>query len=255
VLNRRFFQIIFAASALAAGESDALAEPRIGAAEKVVNEVSRELAGEAGRLANGDAIFRNETIRTGPDSSAKLVFVDRSVARVLPGSTLILNEDVYEGPAEEAQGAVKPKMQVTLTHGVFRFTTGALDKPAYRITTVNAEIGVNGTVLDIEVRDVETRVTLVEGRAIVCPRKAKASFEAQRQACGAGAAGAKCDCVRLDMPGETAEVVGTAGSATVTRQSATPVNLAAACAGSGECTDLLTSRTASRLPGGALCGH
>ena len=42
-------------------------------------------------------------------------------------------------------------MAVNLAKGVFRFTTGALDKRAYMISTPSAAIGVRGTVLDIGV--------------------------------------------------------------------------------------------------------
>ena len=45
------------------------------------------------------------------------------------------------------------KMTVNLAKGVFRFTTGALDKKAYQITTPTAAIGVRGTVLDIGVQN------------------------------------------------------------------------------------------------------
>ena len=61
-------------------------------------------------------------------------------------------------------------MAVNLAKGVFRFTTGALDKRAYTISTPTASIGVRGTVLDIDVRSAQSRVTLVEGQALVCPR-------------------------------------------------------------------------------------
>jgi len=255
LLRRRLFQIVFAVSLLA-GAGAALAEPKIGAGEKVVNDVSRELSGETGPLKAGDAIFRNETIRSGAESSAKLVFIDKSVARVMPGSTLILNEDVYEGPVEvaEAAAAAKARMQVTLTRGVFRFTTGALEKTAYRITTPTAEVGVSGTVLDFEASQTRTRVTLVEGRAIVCPRRPEATFEAQRRACAKSPGnGARCDCVSLDFPGATAVVVHTARGNRA-RASATPVNLAAACAGSSACLDVLSDRPAG-FPAGGLCGH
>ena len=62
-------------------------------------------------------------------------------------------------------------MTVNLVKGVFRFTTGALDKKAYTISTPTAAIGVRGTVLDIGVQSALTRVTLREGRALLCPRR------------------------------------------------------------------------------------
>ena len=66
---------------------------------------------------------------------------------------------------------------------LFRFTTGALDKNAYRISTPTATTGVRGTVLDIDARSSQSRVTLVEGQAIVCPRKPGITFDQQVRNC------------------------------------------------------------------------
>ena len=104
-------------------------------------------------------------MRTGADSLAKLVFVNSTNLAVGPTSRVVLDRFVYEGdPGAE-------KVAVGLAKGLFRFTTGNLDKKAYTITTPTAAIGVRGTVLDIDVRRADTRVTLVEGRALVCPRR------------------------------------------------------------------------------------
>jgi hypothetical protein len=116
------------------------------------------------------------------------------------------------------------KMTVNLAKGIFRFTTGVLDKKAYEITTPTAAIGVRGTVLDIAVQ-ADTRVTLVEGQALVCPRRPGVSFAQQERSCAraaGGIAGAHCDCVELKNVGQTAQVKKT-GSASLTSN---PVNYA-----------------------------
>ena len=105
-----------------------------------------------------------------------------------PISRVVLDKFVYD-PTPTSQA-----MTVNLTRGVFRFTTGTLDKRAYSIVTPLAAIGVRGTILDIESRPARTRVTLVEGRAIVCPLR-KDSTSAPSQ-----------PCVTIDTPGQTAEV-------------------------------------------------
>ena len=66
---------------------------------------------------------------------------------------------------------------------MFRFTTGSLHKDAYSITTPTAAIGVRGTVLDISVQGSRTRVTVVEGRALVCPKKKGITFAQQARNC------------------------------------------------------------------------
>ena len=129
-----------------------------------------------------------------------------------PGSETTLDEFVYSGPTELPSAQ---KMQVSLTRGVFRFTTGTLDKKAYLISTQVASIAVQGTVLDIDVGSGLTRVTLVEGRALVCPRRPGVTFEQQRRACAKAPGGRQapgCDCVELNDPGQTAEVTTAGGS-------------------------------------------
>ena len=97
-------------------------------------------------------------------------------------------------------------MAINLAKGVFRFTTGKFDKKAYMITTPTAAIGVRGTVLDIDVRSADNRVTLVEGRAIVCPRRNGISLEQQARNCGSafcsakGGRGGRCECAEIKTP-------------------------------------------------------
>jgi len=63
-------------------------------------------------------------VRTGVDSTAKLVFVDSTNLAVGPTYRIVLDRFVYEGdPSPE-------KVAVGLANGVFRFTTGSLDKKA-----------------------------------------------------------------------------------------------------------------------------
>ena len=177
-----------------------------------------------------------------------------------PVSRVTLDRFVYSG------GATGQELTVNLAKGVFRFTTGTLDKKAYVISTPTASIGVRGTVLDIDARSAQSRITLVEGRALVCPRRPGITFDQQRRNCeraAAGARGARCDCVDLDHAGQTALVKKTAGGdrASLT---ATPVNFASLCAGDAALCSGATYASLSGplgggggggFPSGALCGH
>ena len=188
------------------------AQEHIGSTALARNDVTRESAGASAPLVTGDLVFRNETVRTGADSNARLVFLDSTNLGVGPTSSVKLDQFVYVG---ELNGQ---KMTVNLAKGVFRFTTGVLDKKAYEITTPTAAIGVRGTVLDIAVQGPDTRVTLVEGQALVCPRRPGVSFAQQERNCtkaAGGIAGAHCDCVELKNVGQTAQVKKT-GSASLT---------------------------------------
>jgi len=231
----------------------ARAQRAIGSATTAQNQVTRELSGAAGPLSVGDSVYRNEVVRTGADSLAKLVFLDSTNLAVGPTSRIVLDRFVYEGdPSAE-------KVAVGLAKGVFRFTTGNLDKRAYTITTPTAAIGVRGTVLDIDVRSADTRVTLVEGQALVCPRRNGVSLEQQARNCGkafgglAGGPSGRCDCAGLDHPGQTA-TARRVGGTTQASLTSTPVNFASLCSGDASlCSG--DSYAAAGGAGGALCGR
>ena len=204
--------ILIAGCALVAGVVGAEAQEHIGSTALARNDVTRESAGASAPLVTGDSVFRNETVRTGADSNARLVFLDSTNLGVGPTSSVKLDQFVYVG---QSNGQ---KMTVNLAKGVFRFTTGVLDKKAYEITTPTAAIGVRGTVLDIAVQGPDTRVTLVERQALVCPRRPGVSFAQQERNCtkaAGGIGGAHCDCVELKNVGQTAQVKKT-GSASLT---------------------------------------
>jgi hypothetical protein len=159
----------------------------------VRNDVTKNLGVISGILGAGEDVYRNEAVKTGAESSTKLIFLDSTNLAVGPFSRLVLDRFVFD-PDRSSQ-----TMAVNLAKGVFRFTTGVLDKQAYSITTPTASIGVRGTILDIAVDRDSTRVTLVEGSAIVCPR---------------GKTPKSGDCVTLDQVGQTAEVTRAGASLT-----------------------------------------
>jgi len=235
------------------------AQQNIGATETTKNEVSRELAGAPGALNPGDPVFRNEVVKTGQDSTAKLVFLDSTNLAVGPISRVVLDRFVYEG------GGSVQTVAVRLSKGLFRFTTGSLDKNAYSVTTPAAAIGVRGTVLDISVQSLKTKVTLREGRAIVCPVDKGAAFEQLARDCS-HEKGRQCHCTGLDQPGETVEVTRTASGRTTQTLSSVAVNFEPFCAG-GLCdatdyatltngnTDLASSIDGPDGGGASLCGR
>jgi hypothetical protein len=214
------------------------AQQNIGATESAKNQVSRELAGAAGALSSGDPVFRNEVVKT---------------------SRVVLDRFVYEGADSTQTVAVK------LSKGLFRFTTGSLDKNAYSVTTPAAAIGVRGTILDISVQPRKTKVTLREGRAIVCPVDKGAAFEQLARDCS-HEKGRECRCTGLDQPGETVEVTTTASGGTTQTLSSVAVNFEPFCAG-GLCdatdyatltngnTDLASSIDGPGGGGASLCGR
>ncbi len=151
------------AAALSAAADTASAQQRIGEAAAVQNQVQRVSASGTAGLSVGGPVFRNETIRTGAASAARLVFLDQTNLAVGPSSSVVLNQFVYSG------GSTAQAIGVNLVRGAFRFTTGASDKNAYKINTPVATIGVRGTVLDISSQGGRTLVTMVDNsQALVC---------------------------------------------------------------------------------------
>ncbi len=238
------------------------AQQNIGSAASTHNVVTRNLAGDSGKLAVGDSVFLDEGVRTGAESTAKLVFIDSTALAVGPISNVVLDKFVYD-PSPASQSVV-----IKLGVGVFRFTTGVLDKSAYSITTPTATVGVRGTVLDIKVENSRSRVTLVEGKALVCPRRPDETFKQQVANCAKGApAGApKCDCVELENPGQTATSVKAKGGSIAT-QTGAPVQFASLCgadpslcsgaqlASNAPFSSPASSSNSPGWGGGVLCGR
>ena len=256
---RQLLIIFFSLSAFTACGA-ARAQQNIGSTALAENNVSRELSGAAAPLNPGDPVFRQEVVRTGEESKAKLIFLNSTNLAMGPISRVTLDRFVYVGEAGSQE------MSVNLAKGVFRFTTGALDKNAYRIWTPTATTGVRGTVLDIDARSALSRVTLVEGQAIVCPRKPGITFDQQVRNCTkptGGFGGPHCDCVNLNNAGQTAEVKKTAAG-NQAGPTATPVDFASLCAGDAAlCTGsqyalastTLASGIIGKFPARSLCGH
>ncbi len=183
------FAMAVFAGLLLAGATTAQAQQRIGEASSVRNQVSRVNAGGSVGLSSGGSVFRNETVRTGRQSSAKLVFLDQTNLAIGPTSSVVLDRFVFSG------GGSAQAVSVNLARGVFRFTTGVLDKRAYKINTPVATIGVRGTVLDINSVGGRSRVTLVDnGAALVCVRSGSPSNP---------------QCAELQTPGDSVEVTNT----------------------------------------------
>ena len=251
----RDWRLIFIAlCAFGAGVEGACAQQHIGSTAVAHNDVTRDLGGAIGPLTVGDSVYRNEVVRTGAASTAKLIFLNSTNLGVGPVSRVALDQFVYVG---ESNGQ---KMAVNLAKGVFRFTTGKLDKSAYIISTPSAAIGVRGTVLDISVRSAQSRVTLVEGQALVCPRRPGITFGQQIRNCtraAGGAGGPRCECVDLTNVGQTAQVKR-AGGANQASLSSTPVNFAALCAGNSSLCSGSSYASADQTGGfasGVLCGR
>ena len=164
--------------ALASPRAHAQAPARVGEAAVVQNEVLRVAGSGASQINVGDGLLRDEVVRTGADSAARLVMIDSTNLSLGANASIRLDRTVFNDEHSYKEIAIR------LTTGAFRFVTGHSEKTAYKITTPLATIGVRGTTLDILSQNGKSIVVLQEGAAMVCTL----SFQ----------------CIQLTQPGDTA---------------------------------------------------
>ncbi len=169
-------RIALAASVFAALAHPASSQEAIGVASVIRNEVSHGPAGRTVPLGTGENVVRRETVSTGRDSTAKLVFLDQTNLAIGPAARVVLDELVY--PGEGARG----RAVVDLTVGAFQFVSGKLLKESYQIRTPTATIGIRGTRFSVLSERGSTRVTLEEGNIVACARAAPSRCVVLREA-------------------------------------------------------------------------
>ena len=212
-MNWRYGVLFISALCLAAGlaANPAHAQARVGEAAVVKNEVVRVAGSATSQINVGDGVLRDEIVRTGLDSAARLVMADSTNLSLGPNATIKLDRTVFNDEHSYRDIAIR------LTTGAFRFVTGHSEKAAYKITTPLATIGVRGTILDILSQRGKTTVVLQEGASRVC-------------AIGG-------PCIELTQPGETAIITSTGGKITIHKTNNPPWTFAATCgAAAGLCT-------------------
>jgi hypothetical protein len=206
--------------------------PRIGEAVIIQKEVLRVAGPATSQISVGDGVLRNETVRTGTESAARLVMIDSTNLSLGPNASLTLDRTVFNDEHSYRDIAIR------LATGAFRFVTGHSEKSAYKITTQLATIGVRGTILDILNQRGQTMVVLQEGASQVCTLSLQ--------------------CVQLTQPGDTAIITATGNGRAAIKKSNTPSwTFAATCASAaGLCT---VNDFADATPGvdytGILCGR
>ena len=216
-----------------AGTVPASAQTRVGEAVVVQNEVVRVAASAATQINVGDNLLRDEVVRTGVDSAARLVMADNTNLSLGPSATVKLDRTVFNDEHSYREIAVR------LTSGAFRFVTGSSEKAAYKITTPLASIGVRGTILDILSQRGQTTVVLQEGASSVCTL----SFQ----------------CIQLTQPGDTAIITSTGGRTTIRKTNNSPWTFASTCAAAAGLCTVSTFADATppvvEDPTGMLCGR
>ena len=111
----------------------------IGRTVIVINTVEGTLAsGSAVPVVQGDAVYRDEGVRTRVDSKAGFLMEDETKVSVGPSSTLKLDRFVYAGPKKPGT------IVLNLAQGTCRLVIGDANKRSYTILTPTAAIGIRG---------------------------------------------------------------------------------------------------------------
>ena len=138
--RRRAAVAALSSFALIVLSSNAIAEP-VGKASAIRTSASQQPpAAPVGELHLNDAVIRNATLSTKPDSALEVTFLDGSKLSMGQNSTMIVDEYVYSGPG----GAGKQTLRAT--RGVFRFVSGTIPKDQVTVDTPTVTIGIRGTI-------------------------------------------------------------------------------------------------------------
>ncbi|MFG1347089.1 FecR family protein [Xanthobacter autotrophicus DSM 431] len=149
-----------ASLAILAASGPALAQqgPAVGTAAAVNPRSTGSAGGGARVLELGASIIHRERIETSASGSVQVMFVDKTTLNIGPGSSLVIDEFVYDPNAKTGS------MAVSLTKGAVRFVGGnASHTGGAEVKTPVATIGIRGGVAAVIHRDGETQAILQFG--------------------------------------------------------------------------------------------
>lgn len=124
-----------------------------------------EIRTAAGRtkLVEGAALSNGDIITTDASGRAQLLFSDGTKIAVGPGSRLVIDEVLMQS------GGTAQRFAVNAVGGTFRFISGKSAKPAYKISTPTATMGIRGTLFDFSVdKNRGTNMVLFRGQVNLC---------------------------------------------------------------------------------------
>jgi hypothetical protein len=114
----------------------------IGKATAVKNQVQGIQGGATRSLASGGSVFSNDTVKSGADSVAQLLFLDQTTFTVGANSQAVLS-----GVYHRSTGVVSKVMKAVA--GAFRYVSGVGSPSSSRIEFPQGYITVRGTIVDI----------------------------------------------------------------------------------------------------------
>ena len=120
------FLCMSAAWLLTGGAGPAIAQTRVGEAAVVKNDVVRVMGSATRQINVGDGLLRDEIVRTGLDSAARLVMADSTNLSLGPSATIKLDRTVFNDEHTYRDIAIR------LTTGAFASSPGTRTRPPTR---------------------------------------------------------------------------------------------------------------------------
>ncbi len=133
-----------------------------GNAVRVDPAVNANGAGGERLLQLEGAVFVGDEIVASPNGLAQIKFIDDTRLVIGPNSRLKIDTFVFN-PNNTAK-----KVTISALRGTFRFISGNSPHEAYTIRTPSMTIGVRGTIVDINVGQVDSSAVFQKGSGSIC---------------------------------------------------------------------------------------
>ena len=140
--------------------SNAAAETEIGNATSVTQIVQGK---DARPIETNSPIFANERIAANNSGLAHFRFNDGTKMVVGPGSSLVLDESIYN-----PDGSTFNRFVLNSAAGATRFISGNSGSSVYKINTPVGTLGLRGTAFDFRHWRGRTYLMLLDGRVEIC---------------------------------------------------------------------------------------
>lgn len=144
------------------GTAQAQAQPRIGVTQATENNpIGQPPTGPDRVLKVGTDIQANETVKTGSNDRAHLIFLDGTTVTIGPNAQLKIDKFVYDPSSE------KGELAMTAGTGVFRVIGGRISKTSeIKVSTPSASLGIRGGIIAFNVGTDSTTAVKIFGNTM-----------------------------------------------------------------------------------------
>ncbi len=165
--------VLAGVSVLAFLAAPAAADDEVGQVTKVANFAYQTPPGSSKNAAyERDPIFHDAEVEAVPQGAAELTFLDGSKLTVGPGSSVVIDDFVYDPSANAGSAALR------LTKGMLRYVSGSMPDDKVKLETDTVTIGIRGTTVKAGILpDGLTIVSCVQGLCTVTSKQTGQTVE------------------------------------------------------------------------------